>query len=349
MHQENWLVQKTASPGYYSVTLKDNGVRAELSATKHAGFHRYTFNSINEAGVIIDVSHTLQSHRNEINQIEIINDHEIRGYKLTKGWAREHHVYFHAIFSQPFTAQLVDDVTALNQSVKVLNKPGAKVALKFKKSSSKEVLVKVGISPVDYQGAKNNVLSEIKDWDFVKVKSKAQEEWNAWLSKIDIKGGTPDQQKIFYTALYHTAISPNLFTDYDGRYRGMDKKIHQSQNVDSYTVFSLWDTFRAFHPLMTIINSKENEAWIRCMIRKYEEGGALPMWELAANETGTMIGYHAVPVIVDAYLKGFRNFDVEEAYKAIVHSSTYDTTIFFPDAEVRNGLMPMAKYYNETM
>jgi predicted alpha-1,2-mannosidase len=339
-----------ATPGYYSVILKDYNVKVELTATVHAAFHKYTFNSLKDAGAIIDVGHTLQSHHNEINQIEIINDHEIKGYKLTNGWARDHHVYFHAVFSQPFTAQLAQGEELLPSGSKVIDKAGAKVLLKFNKLSKKEVFVKVGISSVDYAGAKNNVLSEIPNWNFDEVKKNAIAEWNKYLNKIDINGGTADQQKIFYTALYHTAISPNLFSDADGRYRGMDKKTHQSgKESESYTVFSLWDTFRAFHPLMTIINPSENEAWIRSLLKKYDESGALPMWELAANETGTMIGYHAVPVIVDAYLKGYRNFDAEKAYRAIVHSSTYDTSIVFADAEVKNGMMPRAKYYNETL
>jgi predicted alpha-1,2-mannosidase len=194
------------------------------------------------------------------------------------------------------------------------------------------------------------VTQEIPDWNFIAVKERAAAAWKKWLDRIEIKGGTKDQQKIFYTALYHTAISPNLFTDYDGHYRGMDKQIHQSvKGSSNYTVFSLWDTFRAFHPLMTIINPSDNEAWIRSLLQKYGESGALPMWELAANETGTMIGYHAVPVIVDAYMKGYRNFDVEKAYQAIVHASTYDTTIIFSDKEVKDGLMPKAKYYNMTL
>jgi predicted alpha-1,2-mannosidase len=341
---------EVAIPGYYAVTLKDYGIKVELTTTTHAGFHKYTFSSIKDAGTIIDVGHTLQSHLNEINQIEIINDHEIRGYKLTKGWAREHHVYFHAVFSQPFSVQLAKGEELISSDAKIINVAGAKALLKFEKLSKKEVLVKVGISAVDYAGAKNNVSKEIPGWNFNKVKDSAFEQWRKVLGKIDLTGGTADQQKIFYTALYHTAISPNIFTDYDGRYRGMDKKIHASANgAMNYTVFSLWDTFRAFHPLISIVNPSQNEAWIRSMIQKYDECGALPMWELASNETGTMIGYHAVPVIVDAYIKGYRNFNVEKAYEAIVHSSTYDTSIVFSDAEVKNGLMPMAKYYNETL
>ncbi|RAV98207.1 GH92 family glycosyl hydrolase [Pseudochryseolinea flava] len=340
---------EVATPGYYSVVLKDYDVKAELTATTHAGFHRYTFNNINDAGIIVDVAHTLQSHRNEINQIEIINDHEIRGYKLTKGWAREHHVYFHAVFSESFSFQLANGEVLASTDSKISN-TGAKALLKFNHLSKREVLVKVGISAVGFDGAKENVLKEIPNWSFDQIKENAAQAWKLWLDRISIKGGTKDQQKIFFTALYHVAISPNLFMDYDGHYRGMDKQIHRSSGSNSnYTVFSLWDTFRAFHPLMTIINPSQNEAWIRSLLQKYDESGALPMWELAANETGTMIGYHAVPVIVDSYMKGHSNFDIDKAYEAIVHASTYDTSIAFADHEVQEGLMPKAKFYNEKL
>jgi predicted alpha-1,2-mannosidase len=324
-----------ASPGYYSVRLSDYNIKVELTATAHAGFHKYTFPAnAKNPGVIVDIGHTLQSHRNEIARIEVINDHEIRGHKVTNGWARDHQVYFHAVFSKPFTYK----------------QEGSKGLLQFKKLSGNEVFVKVGISSVDYAGAKNNVMKEIADWKFESVRADAVKQWSTWLNRIDVKGGTLDQRKIFYTALYHSAISPNLFTDVDGRYRGMDKKTHQAaKGSENYTVFSLWDTFRAFHPLMTIVNPSMNEAWIRAMLEKYDESGTLPMWELASNETGTMIGYNAVPVIVDSYMKGYRNFDVQKAYKAIVHASTYDSTIAFADDEVKRGIMPMAKYYNEKL
>lgn len=339
-----------ATPGYYTVSLTDYKVKVELTATQHAGFHKYTFDTGKDAGVIVDVGHTLQGHFNVVNEIEIVNDREIRGYKLTKGWAREQHVYFHAIFSQPFTAQLASGEQLVPSDHKKINKTGAKALLKFRNIPNREVYVKVGISAVDYSGAKNNVLKEIPDWNFEKVKDAAASAWSKWLNRIDIKGGTSDQQKIFYSALYHTAISPSLYTDVDGRYRGMDKQIHTAANGSAnYTIFSLWDTFRAFHPLMTIINPQMNETWIRAMLTKYSESGALPMWELASNETGTMIGYHAVPVIADAYNKGYRNFDVEKAYAAMVHAAQYDSTLTFADGEVRDGIMPRAKYYNETL
>ncbi|MCD9014839.1 GH92 family glycosyl hydrolase [Parachryseolinea silvisoli] len=339
-----------ASPGYYTVTLRDYNVKAELTATPRAGMHRYTFPADSDAGLIVDVGHTLQSHQNVVNEIEIINDHELRGRKVTKGWARDQHVYFHAVFSEPFTYTLAINQELLDASARTTNKTGAKALLKFKNGTGNAVLAKVGISAVDYDGARNNVTREIAGWDFAAVQATAAAAWEEWLGKIEIKGGTSDQQKIFYTAMYHTAISPNVYTDIDGRYRGMDKRTHAANGSDNYTVFSLWDTFRAFHPLMTIINPGRNEAWIRAMVRKYEERGVLPMWELSSNETGTMIGYHSVPVIVDSYFKGYRNFDVEKAYQAIVHSSTYDTVnVSFPDEEIKRNLMPKAKYYNQML
>jgi len=341
---------EVAYPGYYAVTLKDYGIDAALTATTHAGMHRYTFPAGKKAGVIIDVGHTLQNHHNAVNRIEIINDREIRGYKVTNGWARQHHVFFHAIFSEPFAYTLAAGNTLL-PNTNLVDQTGAKALLTFDQAAGKTLYVKVGISAVDYAGAKNNVTKEIPLWDFDGVKSAAGKQWEDWLANISIDGGTADQQHIFYTALYHTAISPNTFADADGRYRGMDKQTHTATDkTGNHTVFSLWDTFRAFHPLMTIINPSRNEAWIRAMIQKYDEGGVLPMWELAANETGTMIGYHAVPVIVDAYFKGYRNFDVNKAYAAMVKSASFDTTtIAFSDAEVRNNVMPVGKYYNDKL
>jgi len=340
---------ETASPGYYTVTLADYDITVELTATTRAGMHRYRFPEGKKAGVIIDVGHTLQNHFNQTNRIEVVNDHEIRGYKLTRGWAREQPIYFHAVFSAPFTYRFGIKETLLASTANTVDQIGAKALLTFDRLAGKELLVKVGISAVDFEGAQNNVMTEIPDWDFNGVKEAAATAWTKWLDRIDIAGGTPEQQNIFYTALYHTAISPTVFSDADGRYRGMDKKIHTIAGPSrNYTVFSLWDTFRAFHPLMTIINPSMNEEWIRSFIKKYEEGGALPMWELSSNETGTMIGYHAVSVIADAFMKGNRNYDVEKAYKAMIDARTFDTvSIQFPDKEVQHNLMPLAKQYNE--
>ncbi|HEY5748454.1 MAG TPA: GH92 family glycosyl hydrolase [Chryseolinea sp.] len=342
---------ETATPGYYRVTLKDDNIIAELTATTRAGMHQYTYPAGSIPGLIIDVGHTLQSHQNAENLIEIVNDHEIRGHKFTRGWAREHHVYFHAVFSQPFTYRLASGDAYATSSQSSINAVGAKAVLKFENLKDRQLQVRVGISAVDMEGARNNVMNEISNWNFTSVKDAAAATWSEWLNKVDLQGGTPDQQTIFYTALYHSAISPNLYTDWDGRYRGLDKKIHTAEKgSESYTVFSLWDTFRAFHPLMTIINPSRNEAWVRTLITKYEQDGVLPMWELAANETGTMIGYHSASVIADAYLKGNRNFNVQKAYEGLLRAPHYDTvSVHFPDAEIKNNVMPVGKYYNETL
>ncbi|MFY0626739.1 MAG: GH92 family glycosyl hydrolase [Reichenbachiella sp.] len=322
-----------ASPGAYSVVLEDYNIKVELTATLRAGFHRYTYED-DEAGLIIDLNHTLQSHKNVKADIEIVNNNEIRGVKYTEGWAREHRVYFHAVFSKPFT-------------FKDLKKKGL-AKIKFDEST-KELLVKVGISSVDYQGAKNNLDSEIPDWDFNRVQFNANRKWEDHLSKIEVEGGSDDQKTIFYTALYHAGMAPYTFSDADGRYLGMDKEIRQS-NQTNYTVFSLWDTFRALHPLNTIVSPAINQKMISSLLSKYDEGGVLPKWELAANYTGTMIGYHAVPVIVDAFMKGQRNFDIEKAYEAIVHASTYDTVnVEFFDAGIQKRLMAKGKFYNEEL
>lgn len=325
---------ETAKPGYYSVVLEDYNVQVELTSSLRTGFHRYTYNNT-EAGVIVDLNHTLQSHANVKAKIEFVGKNEIRGVKVTRGWARQHQVFFHAVFSRPF------------KDFELLNDDGlAKIQFD---ENTKEVLVKVGISSVDYDGAKNNLDNEIADWDFNKVKFKASNTWEEYLSKIEVTGGTEDQKTVFYTALYHTGMAPYTFSDIDGRYIGMDREIHQSDDP-IYTVFSLWDTFRAYHPLNTIINPSANQQMINSLLTKYEQGGVLPKWELAGNYTGTMIGYHAVPVIVDSYMKGQRNFDIEKAYQAIVHASKYDTaSVDFFDEDIQMRLMAKGKYYNEEL
>ena len=224
--------------------------------------------------------------------------------------------------------------------------PTAKVLLQFPTAQNEEVLVKVGVSAVDMDGARKNVEAEIPGWDFDGVRSAARQAWNGYLSKIDIRTQNADQRTMFYTALYHTGLQPNLFTDADGRYFGMDLKPHQG-SVDEpvYTIFSLWDTFRAYHPLMTIIDPELNEAFIRSLIQKEKEGGVFPMWELAGNYTGTMIGYHAASLIADSYAKGYRNFDVKEAYRACLRTAEYDTTGIITHPRVLPHLMPQAKYW----
>ena len=337
-----------ARPGYYSVFLDTYQVKAELTSTARAAIHRYTFPASKQAGFILDFDYSLQRQTNQEMQLEIISDTEIRGHKKTVYWAFDQYINFYIKFSKPFTYTLITDSVALDEGGKLL--PQAKALLQFETQKDEEVFAKIGISAVDMEGAKRNLETEIPDWDFNKVKNDACKLWNDYLGKIRIKSTDTGQKNIFYTALYHTAISPNLFSDTDHRYLGMDRQIHQSKcKKPTYTVFSLWDTFRALHPLMTIIDPKLNNQFINSLIRKHEEGGIFPMWDLASNYTGTMIGYHAVPVIVDAYMKGYRDFDVKEAYNASLRSAEYDTSGIHCPALVLPHLMPQAKYFKNTI
>ena len=335
---------EVAQPGYYSVLLERYNVKAELTATKRAAIHRYTFPEAEDAGFILDFDYSIERQTNEEMKIEVISDTEIRGHKKTVYWAFDQYINFYAKFSKPFTYTLVTDSVALEEGGPLL--PTAKVLLQFPTAQNEEVLVKVGVSAVDMDGARKNVEAEIPGWDFDGVRSAARQAWNDYLSKIDIRTQNADQRTMFYTALYHTGLQPNLFTDVDGRYFGMDLKPHQG-SVDEpvYTIFSLWDTFRAYHPLMTIIDPELNEAFIRSLIQKEKEGGVFPMWELAGNYTGTMIGYHAASLIADSYAKGYRNFDVKEAYRACLRTAEYDTTGIITHPRVLPHLMPQAKYW----
>ncbi|MDG1373713.1 MAG: GH92 family glycosyl hydrolase, partial [Flavobacteriaceae bacterium] len=340
---------ETSSPGYYSVSLKDYNIEAEVTATKRAGFHKYKFNNGGESGIIIDLAHTIYPDHKPSHQFKVISDTEIAGYKGSGGWAVTQDIFFHAKFNKPFTATFYENGKKIDD-LPIGKSKHLVAVLSFDSTEGEEVLSKVGISSVDYSGAKKNLESEIKNWDFDKVKIDAHKSWKKELSKINVKGGTEDEKTIFYTALYHTSIAPNTFSDIDFRYRGMDRKIHKTDNENTYTVFSLWDTFRAYNPLKTITDPDRTNAFIKTLLTKYDQGGVLPKWELHGNYTGCMIGYHSVPVIVDAYKKGIKDFDVEKAYKAIVHAATFDTiNIIFPSKRIKNILMPMGKFYNETM
>ena len=335
---------EVATPGYYSVFLDRYGVKAELTATPRAALHRYTFPKSNEAGFILDLDYSLQRQKNSDMTIEVVSDTEIRGSKKTKGWAWDQVIHFYARFSKPFAYTLVNEPMALDEGGELL--PTSKALLHFSTNENEQVLVKVGISAVDAEGAKRNVENDLTDWNFDRVKAEARQDWNRYLSKIDIATKDQEQRTIFYSALYHTGMQPNLFTDADGRYMGMDRQIHQGDvNQPNYTIFSIWDTFRAYHPLMTIIDPSLNSAFIRSLLLKAREGGVLPMWELASNYTATMIGYHAVSLLADAYAKGDRSFDLEEAYRASRRIAEYDTTGICAPKPFVEGLMPPAKYW----
>ena len=343
--------QESARPGYYQVLLQDDSINVELSATLRAGLHRYTYPKASDARLIVDMEPTIHGHQHPVTQIRVVNDSTITGMKYTVGWAKRHYVYFYAVFSSPFDYKLYSGTEYQSDSTSVTVNT-AKAVMSFRNlPADGRVLAKVGISSVDEEGARLNVEAEIPNWDFEGVMKQANTTWNEALGKIDIETSDNDSRTVFYTSLYHAFIQPSLASDVDGRYRTMGHEIKQDASYTNYTVFSLWDTFRAAHPLYTIVTPEQNQAFIRSLLRKYDEGGILPKWELASNETGTMIGYHAVSVIADAMMKKQCDFDVKKALEACIRSSVYDTTGVTPmmDRQILNGkLMPVSiKYKNE--
>ena len=343
--------QESARPGYYQVLLQDDSINVELTATLRAGLHRYTYPKTSDARLIVDMEPTIHGHQHPVTQIRVVNDSTIAGMKYTVGWAKRHYVYFYAVFSNPFDYKLYSGTEYQSDSTSVTGNT-AKAVMSFRNlPADGRVLAKVGISSVDEEGARLNVEAEIPNWDFEGVMKQANTAWNEALGKIDIETSDNDSRTVFYTSLYHAFIQPSLASDVDGRYRTMGHEIKQDASYTNYTVFSLWDTFRAAHPLYTIVTPEQNQAFIRSLLRKYDEGGILPKWELASNETGTMIGYHAVSVIADAMMKKQCDFDVKKALEACIRSSVYDTTGVTPmmDRQILNGkLMPVSiKYKNE--
>jgi predicted alpha-1,2-mannosidase len=312
---------ETARPGYYSVRLDDGSILAELTATSRVGFHRYTYQATGRANLILDLV-----HRDQVldSYLRIIDDLHIEGYRRSTGWAKDQIVYFVAEFSQPFTAGVALD-GKLDRSLNQARGTNIKAFFSFGSGDNspgrKPILAKVALSPVSVEGARRNLAAELPGWDFDRVRDDADRAWNVELNKIQATGGTAAQEKIFYTALYHTMIAPNLFMDVDGQFRGRDRQPHKAAGFTNYTVFSLWDTFRAAHPLFTIIEQRRTADFINTFLAQYDYGGRLPVWELAGNETDTMIGYHAVSVIADAAIKGIPGFDTGKAFAAMKHSA----------------------------
>ncbi len=302
-----------ASPGYYAVHLDSLNIDVQLTVSERSGIHQYKFGKNSPQVVILDLA-----HRDKVldSKINVRDNRHISGYRHSKAWAENQMLFFDFEFSRAYSEVLFLD--SQNEGTTV------KAAFIFDKNQSDTIEVKIGISAVDENGALSNRVAEIGDKTFEVVKSQATEKWNKQLGKIAAETKDRDTKVNFYTAMYHSMIAPNIYQDVDGRYRGMDLKIHQTQDFNYYTVFSLWDTYRAAHPLYTIIETKRTEDFINTFLAKYDEGGIMPIWDLSGNYTGCMIGYHAVPVIADAYLKGLRGFDQEKALEAMVHSATRD-------------------------
>ena len=310
-----------AEAGYYAVLLHEEGIRAELTATAHTGVHRYTFPKESTPTVIVDLKHSLDNEHIYESSLQVVNPHEITGMRNTRGWSDNQRIYFVIQCSQPFEkATLVSNQKALEG--KEAEGTDLQALLKFKDRTSEPIVMKVGLSIVSVENARENLQAEVEGFDFDAVKQAAYHTWNDAVSAIKVEGGTEEQKTNFYTALYHSMVVPNVVSDVNGQYRRHNQTIGQlPQGAVQYSTFSLWDTFRAWNPMMTLIDTTLVTNMIHSFLHIYDASGELPLWPLSAGETGTMIGYHSASVIADAYMKGIRGFDAEKALEALVVSS----------------------------
>ncbi|MFP9114986.1 GH92 family glycosyl hydrolase [Flavobacterium sp. RHBU_3] len=326
---------ETALAGYYSVLL-DNNIKAELTATPRVGFHKYTFNKAGQANIILDLN-----HRDKLimGEVRVIDSKTIEVFRRSEAWARDQYIYARIEFSVPVKVTKVNNNAFAPAKLTDTFFAGSVLAISFSKEvkQGEELLVKVALSPTGYEGAAKNMKAELPGWDFGKTVSNAQALWNKELGKIEITEKNKDKNTVFYTALYHTMMQPNVAMDVDGQYRGRDNQLHYAKGFTYYSVFSLWDTFRAAHPLYTLIDKKRTADFINTFLAQYEQGGRLPVWELASNETDCMIGYHSVSVMADAMAKGIKGFDYEKAFQAAKHSAMLDHLGL--DAYKRNGFI----------
>ena len=310
---------EVARPGYYCVVLQDPKVKVELTATAHAGFHKYTFLTGQPAQLYFDLGRGIADDPAGVcveSSVTVEKKNVLSGYRRSKGWAADKTCYFVAEFSRPF-----DDagITVDGKTVKARKGRGRRLtATVGYKESAEPIFVKVGISAVSVEGARKNVAAEIPAWDFQGTIAAAEASWNDVLGRINVEAIDAATRQVFYTALYHASMAPTLYNDVDGSYRGLDHKVHPSEGFQNYCTFSLWDTFRAEHALLTIVQPQRVDDFLGTMLAHYRQFGrhTLPVWSLAGNETWCMIGNHAVPVITEAYAKGFRRFDVEGIYQA---------------------------------
>ena len=309
---------ESASPGYYKVTLNE-GITAELSATSHTGIHRYTFPASEHAILVIDMAHLLDKETITAAEITRTSTSEIVGMRTTNGFVANRSVYFVAQFSKPFSkASLVSNGNII--LARTIKGPNIQSVLEFQTKQGESITVKVGLSSVSIDNARENLQKEINGFDFDAVKKSATLQWEKALSTITVSGGSKDDLTTFYSSLFHTMVVPNLISDVNGNYRGADLKIHSGKRK-SYSTFSLWDTFRAWNPLMTLVDTTLVNDMVNSMLHFYDQTGELPIWPLASGETGCMIGYHSVSVIYDAYSKNIRNYDVNKAFEAMKVSS----------------------------
>lgn len=315
--------KEVCTPGYYKVHLDRYDIDAELSATERTGFHNYHFNKADNPHIVLDLEFGMGWDAVTQCAIKKINDSTFTGYRYSKGWAQDQRLYFAIRLSRPVTGFTIADSTSVIEGSDVTGKK-LKAAFLLGATKAFTVQVKVGLSPVSAENALANIHAEIPGWNFNKVKGQAEQKWNALLGTVRIEGSRQVKEK-FYTALFHSFVHPSVFNDVSGDYRGADQQLYQSKKSTTYSIFSLWDTYRGLHPLMTLIQPNRVNDYINTFLNIYKQQGKLPVWHLMANETNCMIGYPAVPVIADAYFKGFRNYDVQLAYEAIKQSAMQHT------------------------
>ena len=318
-----------ATPGYYAVRLDNFGINVELTSTDRVGFHKYTYDNPKDRRVMLDLGHVLQpnwGHKLVGNEYLFVNDSTVEGTVKTQGWAHFHSVSYRIIFSEPIETlyqYIGGELRKDSLFLRLHTTDDLKFHYKFAESS-KPLYVKVAISPVDTDGAEKNMLAELPGWDFEATRQESAGIWNKALNDIQIESSDPKVMVNFYTALYHTMIAPYAYQDVDGRYLGMDKKVHRAEpGYVNYSVFSLWDTFRALHPLMTIIQPDRAADWGKVLVQGYKEGGILPKWPLASSYTGCMVGYPAVSILADLVTKDLAEGDLNLWAEAGARSSVY--------------------------
>ena len=311
-----------ASAGYYRVKLKDYNIDVELTATERCGVQRYTSPG-GKAAIFLNLQKALNWDFTKDSHIEVLDSNTIQGFRMSEGWSRDQRVFFRTRFSKPFNSVQIDSTAIMLKGKRVGT---ANVAqFNFDTKNGEQIVVTTAISSVSMEGAEKNMNAEASHNDFDKYLADAKMAWNKELGTIEVEGDNKDDIVNFYTALYHTKLAPTIFSDVDGSYFGPDKKVHKAEGWTNYGTFSLWDTYRAEHPLLTYTDPYRVNDMIKSFIAFYEQNGRLPVWNLWGGETDMMIGYHAVPVIVDAYMKGIGDFDAEKALEACVASANIDS------------------------
>lgn len=313
--------EETASAGYYQVRLKDYDINVELTATERCGIQRYTFPEA-DAAIFLNLRKAMNWDFTNDTRIEVVDSVTIQGYRFSDGWARDQHIYFRTRFSKPFASVQLDTATVIKDGKRIGSSAIAR--FDFHTSAGEQILVTTAISGVSMEGAARNLAAEAPADDFDKYLAVTRKNWNEQLSKVEIKSNDIDEKVKFYTALYHSMLAPTIYSDVDGAYYGPDKQVHQADGWTNYSTFSLWDTYRAAHPLYTYIEPQRVNDMVKSFLAFSEQNGRLPVWNFYGSETDMMIGYHAVPVIVDAYLKGIGDFDPKKALAACVATANID-------------------------